>query len=183
MTAVDNLKGLRDFVEKEVANTFRLRKEALSTEEPEFVHPYVALISLPHKNFMPVDFQVPYILIGMVNDNDAADEHTLSIRMQFATFGGEVMFNDWAVRIPTGIPQEAMAAKIPDSSGYIDLLNLMERTKERLINHPVIKGGGIAVKPFTSGIYDEQVTYPYWYGYMTFDLQIPVTQRQMLEFL
>lgn len=169
MTAVDNLKGLQKFLEEEVAASIRLRKEGATTEEPEYVHPYVALITLPHKNFMPVNFQVPYILIGLVTDTDAADAHSLNIRLQFATYGGNIIFKE--------------TANLPDSSGYIDLLNLMERTKEKLINNPVIKGGGVVNKPFTAGIYDEQVTYPYNYGYMAFDLQIPVTQRQMQEFL
>lgn len=169
MTAVDALKMLQAFVKKEVANTIFLRKEGLSTEEPEYVHPYVALISLPHKNFMPVNFQVPYILIGIAGDNDDADEHILNIRMQFATFGGDIQFKE--------------NANIPDSGGYIDLLNLIERTKEKLINAAVINGGGVVNKPLTSGIYDEQLSYPYWYGYLTFNMQIPITQRKMQEFL
>ena len=128
-----------------------------------------ALISLPHKNFMPVNFQVPHILVGLPSGNESADEHSLNIRLQFATFGGDVMFKE--------------TANIPDSSGYIDLLNLIERTKERLINAGVIKDGGLIDRPFNYGIYDEQLTYPYWYGYMTFNLQIPITQRQMTEFI
>lgn len=169
MTAVECLQKLKTFVEREVAASILLRKEGLATEKPEYVNPYVALISLPHKNFMPVNFQVPYILIGLANGSDAADEHSLNIRMQFATFGGSILFKE--------------TANIPDSSGYIDLLNLMERTKEKLVNAAVIEGGGVINKPVNYGIYDEQVTYPYWYGHMTFDLQIPVTERQMKEFL
>lgn len=169
MTAVESLKGLQAFIEKEVANNILLRKEGLSTEKPEYVHPYVALISLPHKNFMPVNFQVPHILIGIATGNDDANEHTLNIRMQFATYGGNILFKE--------------TANIPDSSGYIDLLNLIERTKEKLVNAGVIKKSGYVDRPFNYGIYDEQLTYPYWYGYMTFDMQIAVPQRQMKEFL
>ena len=91
MTAVESLQALKKFVEEEVASGILLRKEAPSTEEPEFVNPYVALISLPHKNFMPVNFQVPHILIGLVTGKDDTEEHPLSIRMQFATFGGHRM--------------------------------------------------------------------------------------------
>lgn len=169
MTAVESLKGLKRFIEENVANTIKLRMEAASTGEPEYVHPHVGLISLPHKNFMPVNFQVPYILIGLAQDTDADDEHALSIRMQFATYGGNYLFKE--------------TANIPDESGYIDLLNLIERTKEKLINAGVIADSGAINKPITSGIYDEQLTYPYWYGYMTFTLQIPIVNRQMKEFL
>lgn len=169
MTAVEALKGLQKFVDKEVASSIKLRKEGLTTEEPEYVNPYVALISLPHKNFMPVNFQVPHILIGLTTGNEAANNHSLSVRMQFATFGGEAHFKE--------------TANIPDSSGYIDLLNLIERTKEKLVNAAVIEDVGLIEKSITYGIYDEQLTYPYWYGYMTLDVQIPMTQRQMKEFL
>lgn len=169
MTAVDALKGLKEFLEKKVASSILLCKEGVATQNPEYVNPYVALITLPHKNFMPVNFQVPYILIGLANGTDAADEHSINIRMQFATFGGNILFKE--------------TANIPDSSGYLDLLNLMERTKNELVQAAIIDGGGAINKPFNYGIYDEQVTYPYSYGYMTFDLQIPVTQRQMKEFL
>ena len=169
MTAVMSLKALQKYLQTEVADKILLRKESLTTEEPEYVHPYVALMSLPHKNFMPVNFQVPYILLGLANGTDAAEEHVLNIRLQFATFGGNVNFNE--------------SANIPDPSGYIDLLNLMEKTKWALINATVIPDSGVVDKPISYGIYDELVTYPYQYGWMTFDMQIPVTQRQMIEYL
>lgn len=169
MTAVEALNALKSFVEEEVASKILLPKEGLSTPEPEYVNPYVALIALPHKNFAPVNFQVPHILIGLVDGTDAADEHPLNIQMQFATFGGDIVFKE--------------TANIPDSQGYIDLLNLIERTKSALVQAAVIKGSGVVNKPLRYGIYNEQVTYPYWYGYLTFDFQIQTTLRQMKEFL
>lgn len=169
MTAVDCLKRLQKFIETEVASSIVLRKEGSTTEDPEYVHPYVALMTLPHKNFMPVNFQVPNILIGLVSGASAADDHTLNIRLQFATYSGNIIFKE--------------TANLPDSGGYIDLLNLMERTVEKLTQAAVINGGGVVEKPFHYGIYDEGVTYPYCYGYMTFNMQIPVVTRQMTEFL
>lgn len=169
MTAVEALQALKKFVEDEVASKILLQKEGIATAEPEYVHPYVELITLPHKNFTPVNFQVPYILIGLANGTDAADEHPLSIQMQFATYGGDIVFKE--------------TANIPDSSGFMDLLNLIETTKQKLIQATVINGRGVVNKPIMYGIYNEQITYPYSYGYMTFDLQIEKTQRQMKEFL
>lgn len=168
MTVVEALNALKEFVAAETSDIF-LRKEAPSTAEPEYVNPYVALMTLPHKNFMPVNFQVPHILIGLATGKDATDEHPLSIRMQFATFGGEMQFEEYE--------------NIPDSSGYIDLLNLMERIKNKLIKTAVINDCGVVNKPITYGIYDEQLTYPYWYGYITFDLQIQITNPLLQEFL
>lgn len=169
MTAVDALKALKEFLEEEVASKILLRKEGLTTEKTELVHPYVALISMPHKNFMQVNFQVPYILVGLISGSDGADEHSLSVHLQFATYGGDIRFKE--------------TANIPDSNGYIDLLNLIERTKKKLVQAAVINKFGVVDKPIAYGIYNEQITYPYWYGYMTFDLQIQNTQRQMKEFL
>lgn len=169
MTAVEALNALKEFVEQKVASSILLPKEGVVAEKPELVHPYVALMTLPHKNFMPVNFQVPHILIGLASGADNADEHPLSIQIQFATFGGDVKFKDTAI--------------IPDSSGYIDLLNLIERTKEKLIQAAVINKCGVVNKPMLYGVYTEQITYPYWYGYLTFDLQIKATQRQLKEFL
>ena len=169
MTAVKALKELKKFTEKEVASKIRLQKEAPTTKEPEYVNPVVALMTLPHKNFMPTNFQVPHILIGLSSGNDATDEHTISIQMQFATFGGDMQFEE--------------DANIPDSSGYIDLLNLMELTKEKLVKSSVINGCGVIDKPILYGVYNEQITYPYWYGYMTFDLQIQITNPQLKNIL
>lgn len=169
MTAVEALKALQAFVSEKVAQTILLQKEGLATSEPEMVHPYVSLITLPHKNFMPVNFQVPHILIGFTNGTDGATDHPLSIRMQFATYGGDVVFKE--------------TANIPDSSGYIDLLNLMERTKSELVKATIINGCGVVNKPIMYGVYDEQLTYPIWYGYLTFDLQIQMTNSQITDFL
>lgn len=166
MTVVECLEDLKTFLEKKVAPTILLRKEGLTTEE-EFVHPYVALLTLPHKNFMPVNFQVPHMIVGLSNGLDAS-EHSVNIRIQFATIGGNAVFKE--------------TANLPESDGYIDLLNLMERTKEKLVNAAVI-GSCVIEKSFDYGIYDEQVTYPYCYGYLNFTMQIPITNRKMKEFL
>lgn len=167
MTAVDALQTLKKFIEEEVAPDILLLKEGLTTAEPEYVHPYVGLITLPHKNFTPVNFQVPHCLIGFTNGIDGAEDHPLSIQIQFATYGGDIAFQE--------------SANIPDSTGFIDLLNFIEKTKQKLVQATAIKGCGVIDKPIMYGIYNEQITYPYWYGYMTFDLQIQKTLRQIEE--
>lgn len=169
MTAIDALNALKALIEEKVASEVLLQKEGDAMSEPEYVHPYVELITLPHKNFTPVNFQVPYILIGLSQGTDASDEHPLSIQIQFATYGGNIIFQE--------------TANIPDSSGFIDLLNLIEKTKHELIQATVINGCGVIEKPMQYGIYNEQITYPYSYGYLTFDMQIENTLRQMKEFL
>lgn len=169
MTVVEALQALKKFIEQEVASKILLQKESDAMSEPEYVHPYVELITLPHKNFTPVNFQVPYILIGLANGTDGAEEHPLNIQIQFATYGGNIVFKE--------------TANIPDSSGYINLLNLIELTKQKLVQEAVINECGVVNKPIMYGIYSEEITYPYWYGYLTFDLQITKTLRQMEEIL
>ena len=165
MTVLDALNGLKEFLEKEVASEIKLQKEKSSP--PEYVNPYVSLITLPHKNFMPIDFQTPFILIGFSQASSSNDEHVVSIRIMCATYGGDMI----------------EGVNIPDEKGYIDLINLIERIHLKLVEEVVINGVGTVQKPITYGIYDTEVTYPYWYGYLQFSLQIPVSEYPMSKLL
>lgn len=165
MTAYESLIALKKELE-EVAGGILLQRE--KSNPPEYVNPYVTIISLPHKNFMPVNFQVPHILIGLSDANENDEENRLSIRIQCATYGGDVNFQYDNI--------------IPDEKGYLDLINLIERIKIRLTDKAVIEKAGMIEKSYQYGVYNEEITYPYWYGYLQFDLQIPITNRQMTEF-
>lgn len=165
MTALDALKAIKSFIEKEIASEIELQKE--QADPPEYVNPYVSIITLPHKNFMPVNFQVPHILIGVENGTDDTSEHVLRIRIACATYGGDVDFQE--------------QNNIPDEKGYLDLLTLLERIKAKLISEAIIEGDCVVVKPITYGIYDEQLTYPYWYGYLQFAVQIQIVEAKLTE--
>lgn len=165
MTALDALKSLKIFIETEIAKHIELQKEL--SNPPEYVNPYVSIITLPHKNFMPVNFQVPHILIGLENGTDNTNENTLQIRVACATYGGNQSFQE--------------QNNIPDEQGYIDLLTLLERIKEKLISEAIIEGDCVVERPVTYGIYDEQLTYPYWYGYLQFAVQIPIIEPKLSE--
>lgn len=171
MTAVEALISLKSFLDREVAQGILLQKEG--SDPIEYVHPYVSIIALPHKNFMPVNFQVPHILIGFVEGEDADDDNTLNIRISCATYGGDATFQE--------------QNNIPDEKGYLDLLNLLERIKTKLINETIVEGDCIVEKPIKYGVYDEELTYPYWYGYMQFAAQLPIdetiTNKTIREFL
>ena len=165
MTALDALRSIKSFIEREVASGIELQKE--HSDPPEYVNPYVSIITLPHKNFMPVNFQVPHILIGLENGTDDTEEHALRIRISCATYGGSVAFQE--------------QNNIPDEKGYLDLLTLLERIKAKLINEAIIEGDCVVERPVTYGIYDEQLTYPYWYGYLQFTVQIPIVEAKLSE--
>lgn len=166
MTLLESLNGLKKFIEDEVANEIKLQKE--KSNPIEYVHPYVALMSLPHKNFLPsnVDFQVPFILVGFSNKSSHSDENVVAIRILCATYGGNMI----------------EGVNIPDETGYIDMINLLERIETKLVEKAVINGVGTVERPINSGIYDTEITYPYWYGYMQFDLQIPVVEYPLHDF-
>lgn len=158
MTAVDFLKALKDFIKSEVADGIWLLKE---NTEKEYVHPHVYLMTLPHKNFIPVDFSVPFILIGLTDGSDAASENHLAVRILCATY--------------SSINYDA-DLKLPDETGYIDLLNILERIKLKLVEKRVINGKGTVEKPINYGVYAEEVTYPFNYGYLTFGVQMPINE-------
>ena len=164
MTVVDALNGLKKLMIEEVASEIKLQKEITEpTDNVEYVNPHVALITLPHRNFIPVDFQAPNILIGFSMGNEKDTEHMIMIRIVCTVYGGNVEFG---------------AEKLPDEKGYFDLLNLIEKIKSKLIKKSVIDEG-VLDKDFLYGIYDEQLTYPYWYGYLQFPMQLPIDHSQM----
>lgn len=162
MTVTDTLDAIKKFIEDEIASQMEFQKE--QSDPVEYVNPFVAKITLPHKNFMPVDFQVPFILVGLGQGEDSAEETTLSIRILCATYGGEIVDG------------------IPDESGYEDLLRLIETIKAKLIEKAVINGAGTVNRPITYGIYDSEIVYPYWYGYVQFDISCPVSEFPLMDF-
>lgn len=165
LSAVYCLQDLKEYIEKEIASGIKLLKEKHNSDMPdEYVNPYVGLVTLPHKNFMPVNFQVPHILIGLVSGhNEPSKENTISVRLQCAVYGGDVQFKE--------------DMNLPDETGYISLINLQERIIEKLTQAAVI-GNCVIDQSFDWGIYDEDLTYPYWYGYIQFSIDIPTTNRQ-----
>lgn len=161
------LQALKIFIEEKVASKITLLKERSVPEE--YVNPFVGIITLPHKNFMPVNFQVPHILIGLEKGTNNMDKnHTINIRIQCATYGGEYQFEE--------------DANIPDEKGYLDLLNLLERVMHELLQATVIGNCTIDTE-FDYGIYDDEMTYPYWYGYIRFSIEIPIINRQIEDFI
>lgn len=167
MTIMDALKDLRSYLKGLVKELdIKLQQEGAET----FVEPYVEICYFPHKNFTPGGFQVPGILISMDRDEDNANDQQLDVRLICSTYGG-------------GYYPES---QIPDAKGYEDLINMMERIKIELVNQRTI-GRCTINKPVEIGIYDTVLSWPYWYGYMEFSVQIPATEfvldREREEFL
>lgn len=168
MTVLDTLKSLKTFLEETIKEqNLKFQKE---DTEDELVAPYVEICYFPHKNFTPFGFSSPAVLISFDGDSDEAKENALDIRLIFSTYGGGYYQN----------------TTIPDSKGYIDLINLMELLKIAIVNQWTF-GGGTLEKPINMGMYDTELAWPYWYGYISFTVQIPATEyvinKEMEDFL
>lgn len=161
MTVLDALKDLKACLEKVLSEGDMLFQQE-ETDPPQYVKPYVQICYYPHKNFTPGGFQAPGVLISLDEAEDGPQENTVAIRLLCTTYGGGYYEG-------TGIP---------DNKGYIDLINLMERLKVALITQWTL-GRSALNKPVQMGMYDAELAWPYWYGYLSFDLQIPVTEYPM----
>lgn len=170
MTARDTLDALQSFLKEKVAGKILLQREPEQGEESapkepdSYVHPSVPIIRLPHQNFNPDGYRVPFLAVCFDSDDDGDDEHTMDIRLVAGTYGGGNYDGDTD---PEGIP---------DNLGYLDLINLMEKAKQELIAEGIIGGACRVCKPVSMKPYDED-TWPYWYGNITFTVSLPITPQ------
>ena len=101
-------------------------------------------------------------MIALDTAEDTGQENTLDVRLVCTTYGGG-MYRD---------------TQIPDASGYKDLLSMMERLKTSLITQWALGRGNLR-RPLEMGMYDSELSWPYWYGYLRLSLDIPVTEYPM----
>lgn len=165
VTINDMFDSLKEYIEKNIANKLELQKELSDTTDidlSERVQPYVECVHLPHKNFTPKGYQVPYILIGLDTGNKkATDGTTLNIILNLATYGGDVYKDEFDNE-----------TSIPDATGYKDLLNEIDLITNELINNPIINGMGVVDPDIDFGIYDTEFTWCYWFGYVSFSIRM-----------
>ncbi len=158
MILTEILKRLQDDI-KDIVKDIKLQKEMTDGDygnEPIYVSPYVEICHTPHKNFLPIGFQVPYIMVCFDDSEDNGQDNHYSIRLNFGVYGGGFYFD-----------ADGNETRIPDAKGYIDLLDLMERVKGEILKRGLV-GGTSIILPYTMGVYEENNTWPYWYGYSQF---------------
>lgn len=165
MTALDLLKELKNYIESNVCASLEFQEE----NSEEYVHPKCYIAQLPNANFNLEGFSIPCVTVGLETGDDDANDHTIKVRLIFATYGGGYHLDDMENK-----------TDIPDGNGYIDLINFIEITKQALLANITINGKGTINKPFNYGIYDD-MPYPYWYGYLRFDVNIP-TNDYIIDF-
>lgn len=161
MTPLDALKDLKAYIEQSLTDAnYTLQKE----ESTELVVPYVEICYLPHKNFAPTTFQTPGILICFDETRDTGKERAMGVRILCSTYGGGVY----------------EGTNIPDAKGYEDLLNLMEWLQTILATKWTI-GRASLIRPIESGMYDTELSWPYWYGYVSFDVSLTVIEYPLTD--
>lgn len=166
MTPLEALKRITKFTEEKIAPLLLMRKEDRSVDimdtseiKPEFVNPAVGYGSIPHKNFQPLDFQIPLILWDFDETSDAkkyTDGRTVNLRAFVGAYSSDIYESD--------------EVKLPDNKAFEDLINALEKIYIELSRHQVINGVGIK-DGIEYGKYDGNY-YPYAYGWLTITAEI-----------
>jgi hypothetical protein len=167
MTPLEALKRITKFTEEKIAPQLLMRKEDRPTGDvmdksevvSELVNPVVRYGSIPHKNFQPLDFQIPLILWDfdqMSDDKQYTDGRTVNLRAFVGAYSSDIY--------------ESADMKLPDHKAFDDLLNTLEKMYVELTRRQVINGVGIK-DSIEYGKYDGAY-YPYAYGWLTITAEI-----------
>ena len=173
MTPFEALERIKKFTEENIAPFLSMRKEQvhsgdvmdMSEDVPEYVHPAVTIGTMPHKNFQPVDFQIPMILWTFDEANDSGDDsegRKINIRAFVGAYASELYASE--------------DTKLPDNKAFKDLINALEKIYQELSKYHTVNGVG-REKGISYGIYDG-LYYPYSYGWLTFTAEIERMQYE-----
>jgi hypothetical protein len=177
MTPMGALEALKAFTEANIAPKLLLMKEPqnsadimdMQEQETEYVHPYVEIGDVPHKNFLPVDFQCPMILWTFDETEDSGgyiEGRTISVRAYVGTYGGEMYRTE-----------NGEITKLPDNKAFVDLMNTLELMYQQISADLTIGGKLMIHKPITYGKYDGAF-YPYAYGYFQAQAELPIFEAK-----
>lgn len=180
MTPMEALNALKAFTEAKIAPKLLLMKEPETSADimdmreqgTEYVHPYVEIGDIPHKNFQPLDFQCPMILWTFDETEDSgsySEGRTISIRAYVSTYGGDVYKT-----------QDGQATKLPDNKAFVDLMNTLEFMYQQISGDLTIGGKLQIHKPITYGKYDGAF-YPYAYGYLQAQAELPTFEANNFD--
>ncbi len=159
------------------AEGFKLPKppeEGEQGEELKDIYPSVVICGLPHVNFSMTGFpeeyfQAPYAMISVSDCEFDYEDISIPILIQVCCYTVlPYMVN--------GVPDEQ---RIPDNLGTLDVLNFLEKIMawlEEDIPVPISK-------PIRLGSYDnKEMTYPYAFGYISFDIETSAERRKKYDF-
>ncbi|MDF2891243.1 MAG: hypothetical protein K0R80_1610 [Clostridia bacterium] len=168
MSTVTILGKIKEFLEEEVAPKIKLQKASdNNVDSYELVNPQVFIGWLPPNGCIPegLTHTIPCLLVGLEDSSDDGNEGEINIRISAAVYSP-------GMHKIAGVAEASTTEFKADFQGYVDLLNLLDRTTAKLIKAQVIKNSVPLVYPVKSGMYQEQ-PYPFWYGWITFSVKRP----------
>jgi len=172
VTTVEILDKIRDWLNSNVCNQIKLKKPSDNdVTHFELVNPVAYSVYYPAQK-PNEDVGVPSISVIFEEGTDDRETYTLSIRLIFCVYSP-------GFHSPEG-------EFTPDNEGWRDLLNFMDRTKAAILRSQNLNG--ITVKtPLTQALsFPEEQTPsldPYYFGYVTFDVDTPSYPRANLSSL
>lgn len=160
MTTVTILERIMTFLEQNVCKNIKLQKPSDNNiDDYTLVNPAVHIGWIPPKGFLPqeLEYAIPCLVVGLDEGTDDGQDCSIPIRISAVVYspGLHVAKEDGSMDFT------------PDFQGYIDLLNLMDRTIAEIAKHQILNGVAIEY-PIKWGMYQEEQPYPYWYGWITF---------------
>lgn len=174
-TPMDCHHALCEFLEKEVASSIKLHHEnrihKVSFENPKVIRSgYILPKSIGEATYLQTEGydraeyhlgeEYPFIIPSIDNVSNSGGEWASTV-----TFN--ILFG---VNAPSMYDEKGIAVK--DSSGYRDIWNLIERTRQRLFEVGVIGERFRIIQDFfEAGLVDE-LRYPYWEGYCKVRFQV-----------
>jgi hypothetical protein len=168
MSTVTILDKIKEFLEESVAPNIKLQKaDDNNIDLYELANPQVFIGWLPPKGCIPegLTHTIPCLLVGLDECSDDGKEGELNLRISAAVYSP-------GMHKKVGAEEGSVTEFKADYQGYIDLLNLLDRTTAELIKAQVIKNSVSLIYPVKSGMYLEQ-PYPFWYGWITFSVKKP----------
>lgn len=163
MATVSVLESVKVYLEREVAATIKLQ---IPSDENilayELAHPTVFVGWVPPKGLLSIEPNFPCLVVGFDQGKHQTSKKTYNLRISAAVYSPG-----------THELQEGVMTYKPNYQGYIDLLNLIDRTINCLIKSEQIETLEIA-QDISWSMYDEQ-PYPYWYGYISLTLHEKVS--------
>lgn len=159
MSTATVLDKLAKFLREKVSPSIKLQKaEDKNVHSYELVNPAVHVGWVPPKGYLPdgMESVIPCLVAGMDEGSDDGQSSDYNFRIALAVFSPGMHK-----------PEDGGIKYTPDFQGYIDLLNLIDRTKAELIKNQIVESAFTIQDPVKWGIYQEQ-PYPYWYGWITF---------------
>lgn len=148
------LKKLQEVLQKEVCNKIELRESI--DEKYNLVNPSCFIGWIPPKTSLIESMQkqnsIPCMVIGAGKSIDTGESEEVEITLHLAVYS-------------PGFEDEKGLS--PNYDGYVDLLNLMDKTKAFLLRDSFNFDFMIINSELESGLYEEQA-YPTWFGYIKF---------------